>query len=118
MNFNLRGKTIQVLDLMSGTSKTGNEWKKQSFVIETDGQYPKKVHFTVWGERIDRLQAVSPGAELEVTFRVESREYNGRWYTDLTASDIQIVGGAAAAAGAPGDVPPPPEPPEEEDMPF
>jgi hypothetical protein len=121
MNFNLKGKTIQIQDLVSGTSKgSGNEWRKQSFVIETEGQYPKKVCFTVWGDRIDQLNALSVGTEADVQFRVESREYNGKWYTDLTASEIQTIGGASAPAGAPSDVPAPqvPDNIDEDDMPF
>lgn len=121
MNFTLKGKTTQILELVSGTSKgTGNEWRKQSFVLETEGQYPKKVCFTVWGDRIDQLNALSVGSEAEVQFRVESREYNGRWYTDLTASEIQAVGGAPASAGVASDVPAPhvPDNVDEDDMPF
>jgi hypothetical protein len=120
MNFNIKGRVTNVLEITSGTSKTGNEWKKQAFVIETEGQYPKKVHFDVWGDRLDQLSGVANGAEVEVEFRVESREYNGRWYTNCTASNIRTLDGAAAAQGAPSDVPPPavPDNVDEDDMPF
>ncbi|MBF0199625.1 MAG: DUF3127 domain-containing protein [Planctomycetes bacterium] len=118
MNFELKGKVEAVLDAQSGTSKTGNEWKKQSFVIETSGQYPKKVYFTLWGDKTSMLENLAVGAEAEVQFRVESREYNGRWYTDLTASDIKVEGGTADAP--PASDAPPMEAPEnvDEEMPF
>jgi hypothetical protein len=50
---------------------------------------------TAWGDKADTLLEVSTGDELKVSFDVESREYNGRWYTDLKAWKIE-----PAAAGA------------------
>ena len=115
MNFNLKGKVIQVQDLVKGTSAgSGKEWQKQSFVIETDGQYPKKVCFTVWGDKTEILATLNLGSEAEVSFRVESREYNDKWYTDLTASDVKNLGGVVAPS-APAPVP---DNVDDEDMPF
>lgn len=79
----ITGRITNILPLQSGQGKNG-EWKKQEFVIETTGQYPKKVCFTLWGDKID-----AAGLKLEevvtVSFDPESREYNGKWYTDLKA---------------------------------
>lgn len=85
----INGRVMQVLPEVTGEGKNGM-WKKQDFVIETDGQYPKKVCFTVWGDKINS-QMMQEGNMLNVSFDVESREYNGRWYTDLKAWKIDSV---------------------------
>lgn len=120
----LQGKIIQLLDLQSGQGKNGT-WRKQDYILETQGQYPKKVCFNLWGDKIDQF-SVAVGDEVTVSFDIESREYNGRWYTDVRAWKIE-----KAVAGNVGDVPPPmpgeaPSFPEnsgeslpgEEDLPF
>ncbi|MCC8153488.1 MAG: DUF3127 domain-containing protein [Tannerellaceae bacterium] len=85
----ITGKIIAVLPAQGGTSKTGNEWKKQEFVIETHEQYPKKVCFQIFGaDKIDQA-AIQPGEELTVFFDIESREYQGRWYTNINAWKVE-----------------------------
>ncbi len=79
----IAGKVIECLPLKSGQSANG-EWRKQEYVLETDGQYPKKVCFMVWGEKVEQF-AIQQGETVEVSIDLESREYNGRWYTDVKA---------------------------------
>ena len=79
----ITGKVVQILELISGQGKNG-EWKKQEFIMETQGQYPKKVCITLWGDNIDKFN-VREGEEIKASIDVESREYNGRWYTDVKA---------------------------------
>jgi len=80
---NIKGKIIQVMDEQSGESAKG-PWRKQEYVLETEGQYPKKVCFIVWGDKIDEW-AMQEGHAVDVGIDLESREYNGRWYTDVKA---------------------------------
>lgn len=86
----LSGKIIAVLPLQSGTGKTGNEWKKQDYVVETHDQYPRRMCFNLWGERIDQF-AIQLGEEVTVSFDIDCREYNGRWYNDIRAWKIDRV---------------------------
>ena len=86
---NLKGKVFQVLPEQTGTGKNG-EWKKQEVIIETEGQYPKKVCISLWGEKVG---AINIGTSVDVQLDAESREYNGRWYTELKAWKIESVGG-------------------------
>jgi len=79
----LTGKLILINQLVSGEGKNG-VWKKQDIIVETNGQYPKKVCFTLWGDKIDKLSAVI-GDTIEVSFDIESKEYNGRWFTEARA---------------------------------
>ncbi len=86
----LTAKLTQVLPLQTGTGRNG-EWKKQDIIVETDGQYPKKICISIWGDRINESQ-LKPGNELKIDFDIESREYNGRWYTDVKAWKIEVAG--------------------------
>lgn len=86
----INGRVIQVLPEQSGEGKNGI-WKKQDFVLETEGQYPKKICFTVWGDKINS-QLMQEGNQLNVSFDIESREYNGRWYTDVKAWKMEMAG--------------------------
>ena len=84
------GKIIQVLPEQGGVSKaSGKEWKMQAYVLETQEQYPRKVHFEVFGE--DRIKANPCQLDdvVTVSFDIESREFNGRWYTSIRAWKIQ-----------------------------
>ena len=97
----ISGKIIQVLPEQGGVSKTsGKEWKLQAYVLETQEQYPRKVHFEVFGE--DRIKANPCQLDdiVTVSFDIESREFNGRWYTSIRAWKIQqgVVEAAAPAA--------------------
>jgi Domain of unknown function (DUF3127) len=82
----ISGKIIQLLPVQTGQGKNGT-WKKQDFILETGDTYPKKVCIAVWGDKID-MGSFKPGDTVDVSFDVESREYNGRWYTDVKAWKI------------------------------
>ncbi len=83
----ITARLIQLLPIQTGTGKNG-QWKKQDIIVETDGQFPKKVCVSIWGEKIDDGQ-LQIGNTLKIDFDIESREYNNRWYTDLKAIKIE-----------------------------
>lgn len=99
MALEITGKLIQKLPEVGGTSKSGNAWKKQEFVIETNDQYPKKICANLWGDNADVLANFQIGDEVKMSFNLESREFNGRWYTDVRAWKLERA--TAAPAGAP-----------------
>ncbi|SDK82381.1 protein of unknown function [Catalinimonas alkaloidigena] len=101
MSLEINGKVVEVMQPVSGNGRNGT-WTKQEFVIETQGQYPKKVCFTSWGDRTDVVKNLSPGQDVTVSFDPESREYNGRWYTDLKAWKIEQGGGGRGPMDNPG----------------
>lgn len=86
----LSAKLIQILPLQSGTGKNG-EWKKQDIIVETSDKYPKKICISFRGDKIPS-QPMMLGENLLIDFDIESREYNGRWYTDVKAWKIQVSG--------------------------
>lgn len=89
----LSAKLIQLLPLQTGAGRNG-QWKKQDIIVETDGQYPKKICISVWGDKINE-SLLKVGNRLKIDFDVESREFNGRWYTDVKAWKIEQEGASA-----------------------
>lgn len=85
----ITGRIIAVLPEQGGTSKAGNPWKKQEYVLETHEQYPKKVCFQLFGEERIANAHIQPGEELTVSFDIESREYQGKWYTNINAWKVE-----------------------------
>lgn len=87
----IEGKVIQELEPQSGVSKAGKPWKKREIIIETFGTYPRKVKITLFGERADSIPAVI-GESYSFSIDVESREWQGRWYTDVSAYAARPLG--------------------------
>lgn len=86
----INGKIIELLPEKSGNSANGT-WRKQEYILETDSQYPKKVCFLAWGDKIDQF-AIRQGENLVVSVDLESQEYNGRWYTNVKAWKVSRDG--------------------------
>jgi hypothetical protein len=92
------GKIIQVLPAQEGVGRNGNPWKVQPYVLETLDQYPRKVHFEVFGEDRIKQNPCDVDQLVTVSFDIESREFNGRWYTSIRAWRIQQGDTTQAAA--------------------
>ena len=105
----LEGKVIAVLAPREGTSKAGNPWKAQECVIETMEQYPKKMCFEIFGtDRIAQFESLlQVGYNIKVSFDIDAREWNGRWFNSIRAWKVEAVDSAVAAAAAPGVQPMP-----------
>jgi hypothetical protein len=96
----LSGKVISLLPEVSGSSKSGNAWRKQEYIVETGGQYPKKVCVSIWGDKIDQF-GLKVGEQVTLGIDVESREYNGRWYTEVKAYKVDRSQGGGTPVGPP-----------------
>jgi len=84
----ISGKLISILPEVHGDGRNG-PWKKQEFIIETEESYPKKICVSCWNDRVELNQdLLYKPVKVEVT--VESREFNGRWYTDVRAVSMQV----------------------------
>lgn len=118
----IKGSVIQIFKPESGVSRGGKDWKKQEFLIETNEQFPKKICFALFGDKISLLEGISEGQEVEVYFSVESRDFNGKWYHNINAWKIDRA--TAAPSGnyppehAAGDIPPEPMDESGNDLPF
>lgn len=122
----VKGKIIVALPEVSGTSQTDKAWKKREYVLETQDSFPRKIHFDFFGERADQYP-LNLGDDIVLSFDIESREYNGRWYTSIRGWKAEKAN-SGAAAGMPADtnyppvdnlMPPAPSAPEaNDDLPF
>ena len=95
---NIKLKITHILPKKSGEGRNGT-WQKQEFVGETDGQYPKQMKFDLWGDRTNHLLGKKVGQEVEVHFDAESREWEGKWYTDLRAWKVVATGEVPESPG-------------------
>ena len=95
----IKGRLVQILPAQTGQGRNG-EWKKQDFVIELEGTYPRKACFTVWGDKIN-IASLVEGTLLNVFFDIESREYQGKWFTNLTAWKAETADGSHQSSAPP-----------------
>lgn len=86
----IQGKFIKMGSLQEGTSARG-AWRKQELIIETIEQYPKQVCLLCWGDTIDALATLGEGDVINAGISIESREFNGKWYTDVRAYSLGLV---------------------------
>ncbi len=122
LSMEVEGKIIQVIGERSGTSRAGNPWKVKEYVLETKDNFPRKIAFDFFGDKADQYN-LNVGDEIVLSFDIESREYQGRWYTSIRGWKCEAVSGAPVSGGvAPaGGVPLPPAvdvPDSTEDLPF
>jgi len=100
MALELTAKLLQKLPVQSGQSAKG-AWSKQEFVLETQENYPRKICASVWGaDKVSELASIPEGTLIKVSFNLESRQFNERWYTDVRAWRVERAGNQDAP-GAP-----------------
>ncbi|MFZ9700744.1 MAG: DUF3127 domain-containing protein [Flavobacteriales bacterium] len=135
----ISGKITQVMQEVNGQGKNGT-WRKQEFVLQQPGQYPKNLCMEIWGDKIDKY-GLKEGMNVRAKIDLESREYNGRWYTSVKVWDLSedmagmpnpgtqapptapassgsAAGGTLPVAGSPPPSPPAGTTPFEDDLPF
>ena len=94
----IKGTIYNVLPQQSGTGKNGKDWKKSEFILETIDQYPKKIKISIMKpELIEQFGKLHGGDTIEVSFNLESREYNSKYYTEVTAWKIELKGSSGPA---------------------
>ena len=96
----ITGKVVRLGGLTEGTSAKG-PWRKQDLIIETDEQYPKTVCLTCWTNQINEIQGMTPGQLIKAQIDISSREFNGKWYTDVRVWRFDPVTANAPVAQQP-----------------
>ena len=96
----ITGKVVRLGTLTEGQSARG-PWRKQELIIETEEQYPRTVCLICWTNQIDEIQQFAPGQTIKAQIDISSREFNGKWYTDVRVWRFDPVGATAAPAAAP-----------------
>lgn len=93
----ITGKVVRHGNLTEGTSARG-PWRKQDLIIETEEQYPRTVCLTCWTNQIDEIQKFAPGQSIKAQIEISSREFNGKWYTDVRVWRFDPAGTQPAVA--------------------
>ena len=101
MALELEGTIRQKFGVQQGMSTRG-AWSKQEFILEyPDGNFTSQVCMLAFGQdKVQELEKYQVGDRVKVAFNLKSREYNGRWYTDIQIWRISPAGVAAPAAPA------------------
>ncbi|MDR1406202.1 MAG: DUF3127 domain-containing protein [Prevotellaceae bacterium] len=100
MALEFSGKLIKKLPVQSGSSDRGS-WSRQEIIIEIPGQFPQNVCVSLWGDRVNEAAKYVEGDILKVSFDLQSREYNGKWYTSVRAWRLEKEAAAVASAAKP-----------------
>ena len=87
----IEGQLKKVMNPESGTTKDGKTWKRQAFLIEyQDGKFTKQVSIQAKSDAvINTISSAKIGDNLLCEINVESREWNDRFYTDVTAWKVE-----------------------------
>lgn len=85
----IRARVIDTLPVASGTSRSGQLWSKATIIVETIGQYPKKIALNNL-KKADEFSRLPIGTTATFGIDIESREYNGRWYTEVNCWNWNI----------------------------
>src|SRR5690625_1329754 len=119
MALEITGKVNKVLETQKGEGRNG-PWQKGGFILETGDQFPKSIYCIVWGDMISQVEALQQGDEIKASIDIQSREYNGRWYTDVKAWRLEkltaqpVTPNTSTEGDKPTEnTPPPPQPPTE-----
>ena len=118
MALEIEGRIARKLNVQTGTSSRG-AWSKQEFVIEyQEGNFPTQLCMNVWGDdKVRELDKYQVGDKVKISFNLSSREYNGRWYTDVRAWRIEPAGAQQSAPSGNYSAPAPSAPlPSVDDM--
>ncbi len=101
------GKIIQKFDKIEGVSKTDKPWSKQDILLETQENFPRKVLITAFSEKISEIANFKVNDEVIASVNIESREFGGKWYTNINVWRMQYknngTGSNGHAASAAGD---------------
>ena len=86
----LTGTIIAVMPAQSGTSsRTGNPWMSQEYVLEVPAQYPKRMVFRIFGEdRIKQFNIQQGEQQVTIQFDIDAHEYNGRWFNEIRCYNV------------------------------
>jgi len=99
MIFTEKGKLSHLYDEEKRKSKAGNDYPFRAFVVETtDNGFTNHLYFEVIGQEVEDTWKLQQGDEVEVRYKPQSREYNGRWYVRLRLYEIKKIETKKASA--------------------
>lgn len=87
----INGKITSVLPVLTGTTESGKEWKKQTIIVVEDGDFSNNIAVSCFGEDgVQKASVLSVGDRVEITAKVSSREFGNSWFTDVTLKTLKV----------------------------
>ena len=88
MTFEITGTLIKVFD----TEIKSEKFKTRDFVIQTpDEKWPQAIKFQLSQDKVYLIDACIPGEEVEISFDLRGREWQGKYFTNLNAFKVERV---------------------------
>ena len=84
------------IKLINPVKVISDKFSVREFVVTTpDAKYPQDILFQTVNDKMAVLESLGVGQQVEVSYNVRGREFNGRYYNTLDAWKVQIIGQAA-----------------------
>lgn len=91
----------------TGKGRNGDPWSSVDFVLEyTDEGTGKErnIMFNLFGnEKVNELFTRPIGTKLRVKWKPEAREFNGKWWSQLSAYEVEALEGGNTASARPSE---------------
>ena len=85
------------IKLINPIKVISDKFSVREFVVTTpDAKYPQDILFQTINDKMDVLESLGVGQQVEVSYNVRGREFNGRYYNTLDAWKVQVIGGQPA----------------------
>jgi hypothetical protein len=82
------------IKLINPIKVISDKFSVREFVVTTpDAKYPQDILFQTINDKMDVLETLGVGQQVEVSYNVRGREFNGRYYNTLDAWKVQVIGG-------------------------
>lgn len=91
--YHSKGRISEMSEVQSGISKSGYEWQRMTLVLDIPGYQGTvtKQAFQVTGDDVKEVLLLSIGDQVEVSFTIYARNWNGKWYNNVELVKINSL---------------------------
>lgn len=92
MIYKVQGTVKHVEDVETFEGRNGGSYRRQNIVVteKDDRGYENDVALRAFGDTVAETEGLREGETVDVTFAINAREYNGRWYNDLNIIHVRL----------------------------
>ena len=85
----ITAKVQKIFEIQTGTSKNGNQWKKQSLLVsQSDNSFNDELMIDMWN---DSIKEVEEGTTYDFDIIIKSKEWNGKYYTNVNCKSAYSI---------------------------
>ncbi len=89
----LQARFVRILETKEGTSKKGDPYKFLTFLVSTEGQYPKNIALSCGIKAASYVEKLRTGQMVDFDYDLDSKEFNGKWYTSANVYRVNAQEG-------------------------